>query len=584
VFRAAVVCAVALAAVLPARAEFLARGVYWPQERVAWLAQRAGLDPWAWSERVIADLHDSQHCNLIWVVNADTDTVKRLSEIGAKHGVQVAGTPEPIIWWRENRTPEFVAKCAEDSVARFREAEGFGGYVLIDEPRPWEFPYLDAIRAELVRRDPSRLTLMVTMWPDTPAAISRTGFPIVTCDIYPFFADGSPNGPNPAPVSRAWYRLLTESYARRCQQAGKTFWVMPGAFIEFWGDWYYDDQMQVVAQPGTHLHWRMPTVGETRWQVWQGLLAGSKGVVFFVLHPPGNDRRADSAATAAPADNLPRLTGNLATGQPAALLNIDGSATPQLTAVGQAFADVERLERLLQTLELAGFEAVFPAPPLHSQTFHGPEGDLYAIVVSDSTEAEVTAPLSILPGIEGVRDLRADKDLPLALGGNSLQQASLTLRPGDGTVLHLQAPAARRPVPSVVEDFSGPAIAGTLDGARVRVGSLGWGVEKHEVVQAGEDPEGPPGTLTCEVARLTGDPRVHRPSGPIYLVYSGRGREGAECVELGSSTDGKTFERLSVDEFGKPIVVPRQATHLRFTIAHGGGLHGFYAVATEAPG
>ena len=70
---------------------------------------------------------------------------------------------------------------------------------------------------------------------------------------------------------------------------------MPGAFAEIWGDWYYDKDMNVVVQPGAFLNWRMPTAGETRWQVWEGLASGAKGVIYFVLFPPGNDRGASSA-------------------------------------------------------------------------------------------------------------------------------------------------------------------------------------------------------------------------------------------------------------------------------------------------
>ena len=82
-----------------------------------------------------------------------------------------------VYWWRQHRTPEFVVRCAEQTVEDFARTDGLYAYVLVDEPRAWELTYLDAIRRELARLDPSRETLMVTMRGDTPPAIDRTGYP-----------------------------------------------------------------------------------------------------------------------------------------------------------------------------------------------------------------------------------------------------------------------------------------------------------------------------------------------------------------------------------------------------------------------
>ena len=567
-------------------ADAFPRGVYWPQERVAWLAERAGVDRWEYMDRLLADLHDKHHCNLIWTVNIGTDDLKRLCQMAAGHGIQVAGSVEPVLWWRQHRTPEFALKCAEETAKRLADTEGLQAYVLIDEPRAWELPYLDAIRRELAQIDDTRLTLMVTMRGDTPSAIHRTGFPIITSDIYPFFFKGDPNGPNPAPVSRAYYRLCTGAFGRQCQDAGKTFWIMPQAFMEVWGDWYYDAKMRVVAQPGAYLHWRMPTVGETRWQIWEGLAGGAKGVIFFVLFPPKNERAADSEP-GPPADHpYPKISETRATGEPAALLNPDSSPTPQMVAMGEAFADVERLTPVLRGLRRGRFPAAFAEPPFHCRTLENDQGDLYAVVVNDDTGAAATGGVGVLPGIAQMRDLRAQTDLPLAAAGDgSLQRAELELGPGDGTLLQLVAEPARRPLAAAIEDFSTPLVTGSLEGAQVRVRRLPWGVGwEHEVVQADEAEDAKPGTLTCSIAMLTGDPKVHRPSGPIYVVYQGRGAADNECVELGFSSDGEQFERASGDEFGRPVPVPRGVSHLRFTISNGGSLSGFCALATETGG
>ena len=563
-----------------ARGELFPRGVYWPQERVAWMAVRAGQDAWTYTDRLLAELHDREHCNFIWVVNIGTEDLKRLAATGAAHGVEVAGTVEPVLWWREHRTSEFALKCARETVDRLSRTDGLYAYVLIDEPRTWELSYLDAVRRELGLLDSTRPSLMVTMNVDTLAAIDRTGFPIITTDVYPFFSDGSPSGPNPAPVSRTYYRETTGLFARQCAEVGKRFWVMPGAFAEIWGDWYYDKEMSVVAQPGAYMNWRMPTPGETRWQVWQGVAAGAKGVIFFVLFPPGNDRTASSApGPPVGYDSFPKVAETTRTGEPAALLNIDSTPTAQMTAMGEAFADLERLAPVLQGLSGSNFAAVFGGEPFHCETFQDTKGNLYAIVVNDNTDQAVTGEITVLPGIERVRDLRADKELPLtAPRKDALQRAALSLAPGGGTLVELVAEPERRPLATAGEDFSAPLVIGSVRDARVVIAPrdyrIGW---KRELTQTDE---GKPGALTCEVSVLTGDPKAHRPSGPIYVIY--RGRQGAGSVELGFSADGESFTTASVNEFDAPIALTPQAQYVRFTIRDGAGLSGFCAIATEA--
>jgi len=561
-------------------ADLLPLGVYWPQERVGWLAQKAGLDPWEYQDRVLARLHDEHGCNMIWVVNIGTDDLIRLCALAAKHDMVVVGTPEPVIWWRQHRTPEFAVKCAEESVKRLADAPGFGGYVLIDEPRAWELPYLDAIRAELERLDPRHPTIMVTMRGDTPPAIQRTDFGIITSDIYPFFADKSPNGPNPAPASRGYYRLCAQAFGEQCQARRKTLWMMPQAFSEIWGDWYYDAQGHCIAQPGAYLHWRMPTVGETRWQIWEAVANGAQGVIFFVLFPPGNDRTADSPP-GNPQDNpFPKIAETLNTAQPAALLNADSSDTPQLIAMGEEFASIARLTPLLRGLQLSPFPAVFVQPPFHARTLRDEPGNLYAAIVNDNTDEPTTAEIAVLPGVSGLRDLKREADVAQTTGDqDGLLHATLTLAPGDGTLLQLTAEPARRPVATCIEDFAAPQITGALEGGEVRPRRLPWGVGwVYEVVPSGE---GTPATLTCDTATLTGDPRVHRPSGPIFLIYEGRKPAQGEGVELSFSTDGQTFTRANVDAFGQPTAIPNGVSHVRLTVNREAGLSSFCAVATE---
>ncbi len=570
-------------AIAASSADLFPRGVYWPHERARHFAEKAGMDPWEFADQQLGLLKE-HNCNFIWTLNTNVEQLRRLCEIAASHDIVVVGCPESVYWWRQHRTPEFAVKTAEWAVDELGESENLYGYVLLDEPRPYEFPFLDAIREHLKRLDPTRKVMSVTMRMDSYAAVHRTGLDPVCTDLYPFFSENDPNGPNTPIRSRAFYRAATEALARQCQHVGKPFWFMgQGGFTDVWGDWYYGEDMHVVAQPGAYLHWRCATVGETRWQIWQGLAAGAKGVLFYVLFPTPNERTAESAPGPVIEHNFPRITESVHTGGVTGLLNIDLTPSEQMTAMGEAFADLERLEPLLQELSLSDFPAAFAAPPLHVLTHNDAQGNLYAIVVNDNTDAAVTGDIITLPGITGIYDLRGDAELPLVLTGTySLQKTTLTLGAGDGTLLQLVTVPETRPMACFIEDFF--VLPRGLENARVLVHPEHWtGEWQYDLVQSDQQNPPLPGTITCPIAQLTGDPNVHRPSGPIYVVYQGSAPPSGESVILSFSTDGDSFSWASVDEFNTPIPIPRGATHLRFTIKNGGSLAAFYTIATELP-
>ena len=79
-------------------------------------------------------------------------------------------------------------------------------------------------------------------------------------------------------------------HARAAQKAGRTPWIMPQCFVEIWGPWKYDEHLDAVMLPGAVLHWRQPSVGEVRWQVWSAVGAGVRGFFWYVYLPPPTDQ------------------------------------------------------------------------------------------------------------------------------------------------------------------------------------------------------------------------------------------------------------------------------------------------------
>ena len=268
-------------------------GVYWAHSYAVSFAKNENTEIWTYADRILGDLAH-HHCNLVWATNIEDTGAKRLCELAKGHGIHVALLPETVMHpfkTRQAATPRAVARAAETTFRTFGDTKGVWGYVLDDEPPIGALPYLDALENELLRLDPTRPVTTVFRRTEAVPAIGRYNFRIVTYDCYPFGHARDTNLPNTPAASRQFYRGVTEVLGRLCERRGVTFWVMPGAFQEIWGNWYWSQDMTVVAEPGAYLHWRMPTVGETRWQIWEAVAAGAKGIVYYLLWPERNFRR-----------------------------------------------------------------------------------------------------------------------------------------------------------------------------------------------------------------------------------------------------------------------------------------------------
>ena len=554
-------------------------GVYW-----------SGLPRNGDVERTL-ELLQEHHCNFVWVTNLrDTQSARSFCELADKRGIRVGVLPEAVMHPSRRRqagTPQAAADAARETFQTFGDIQGIWGYVLDDEPPIAALPYLEALETELLRLDPTRPVTTVFRRTEAVPAIQRHRFGIVTYDCYPFGHKRDPNLPNTPAASRQFYRRVTETLGRHCEKRGVTFWVMPGAFQEIWGNQYWSEEMTLVAEAGAYLHWRMPTVGETRWQVWEAIAGGAKGVVYFLLWF-GNTTH--TSPTGAPPPKLsaeagPRIEKAWDTEQPGALLNLDGTATRQMVAMGETYREVQKIVPVLQRLRFSSIPVIFPRSPLRTQTFQDTQGKIFAVVVNDDTDQPAEKQLEVLPGIEAVRDLRRDKELPLVAGARGgLQNTTVSLDAGGGTLLELDANVAVRPLAKLIEDFSTPSRAVSLARAKVQITSSRWGTRwKHEVAPTGSTrPETPaddthlPGFV---ISKIHHNKNSLVPSGPMYVVY-----EGSGDVELSFSDDGQLFAPAKDQGFQMPIPIPPRSTHVRFALQKPGSrLARIATIATEKP-
>ncbi|MCX7969595.1 MAG: hypothetical protein N3B10_14065, partial [Armatimonadetes bacterium] len=473
----------------PEQLQKFVRGVYFPFERLDWVAQKAKMGRWDFVDKLFSQLRHRYRIDAIWVVNIGTQDARQLCQLAQKHGVGVFVTPESVIWWRHLRGKEAAFKIAKHAVETLADLPSLWAYVLVDEARVWEMAQMENIRAELASLDKNRISLMVTMTGDVEGAARYTQLPILVCDIYPFFAPKSPNGPNTPASSRTYYITCTERLVELAEATGKKAWVMPQVFAEIWGKWHYDEQMNAVIEPNAYWHWRMPTIGETRWQIWQAIAAGAKGVVFFVLFPEPNDRKPDDPSEGPiPTDAIhptwPRVSEKLATNAGTALLYNDGTPTKQLLTISETFAFLEPHLELLWRLKPC-FPVAFADSPFRAKSFIDPDdGSAVVVVVNDDTDSERKSTVKILPPVEKVRDLIKGEDLTAKTDEvTGLMQVAISLPAGGGTILLIDNSATARVAPIFVDDFSVQSTPAKWQNAQRVLLPVGWGMGLRVWVQ-----------------------------------------------------------------------------------------------------
>lgn len=529
-------------------------GVYWPTERLPWVAEQAGKAPEELQGELLRRLRDEHHCNTVWLVNGGTSHWQAMLTQAAEARVTLLPTPEQVIWVRQTRDPREVDRHAAAAVEALGSYPALGAYVLIDEARTPEMAQMEALRAAFARHDSTRPQVMVLMARDLEAGALRTRVPILCADPYPFFGPNSPNGPSTPLASRGYYRQVVRHLVSLCESTGKTPWVMPQMFSDVWGPWHYGEGGTVVMEAGAYHHWRTPTLGETRWEIWEAVGQGAKGVLFYVLFPPKNERRGGEPYEGRdfPAE-WPRVEREIATELPRALLTPAGEATPHLAEIGRAFADLERLgPDLLRYRSSPATLAVTDAPwTIH--TLQDPAtGEALLAVINDDPEQAIDG--VVRPLVEGVAatELRSGRRFEPG-------EWRLRLEGGDGALLQLETAEPRWTL-LFEEDFTianpGVALSG-LTPVRTRAAyGIGWLTRV--------EPEGDaPGTVTANLDQVAG--KAERARLRIWAAA-----EGAGELTVEATVDGETFGPLA------PSLglweIPAEATALRVTVPAGGRL------------
>ncbi len=373
-------------------------GVYLSWEIPAALAARNQVPQRDFLEKLFA-LCRERHVNYLWVTNLPWDELPLARELAAKYGMRLGANccDGKFDSYFDNNAAELLASI-QQMVHYAGGDPNFTEWVLSDEPAVENAANLNFYAAQLRQADPARRPGAVLM-PHTYPILAAAGLDFAAVDAYPFFAPGDPNGPHTRETSIPFYRSSLEFFGKACRAAGTEPWGMPQSFVEILGGPYrYNEAGEVIALPGSYLHWRMPTVPEIRWQFYEALRLGMRGICFYELVPimPWNE---ETATRTVPEDFLwpDALLDEAVNAGPAGLTTPWGATTPQFDEIGALYQAIEPYRGLIARWEPAEFTVHWGNCPV--SFFSDPvDGKIYAVAVNDDFERERTVQLEWVGG------------------------------------------------------------------------------------------------------------------------------------------------------------------------------------------
>ncbi|MCK5023969.1 MAG: hypothetical protein KAS04_07370, partial [Candidatus Aenigmarchaeota archaeon] len=227
-----------------------------------------------------------RHVNTLWVTNINYKYLpfmqKLCKDVDIKLMVCSVDGKYPG-YFNNNAAP--IKRHIDQMVKSANGDDTLVGWVLSDEPKRKTFKNLKIYHELLKKKDPYRFTATVGMWPDAHFVPGETPIQAVAVDLYPFFGPNDPNGPHTDRTSKKFFTRNIMKLVAACEGTSTIPWVMGQCFVEIWGPYEYNEQGQLIALPGSYLHWRSPTVAEMRWQIFESFRLGARGTFIFQLCP-----------------------------------------------------------------------------------------------------------------------------------------------------------------------------------------------------------------------------------------------------------------------------------------------------------
>ena len=425
--------------------DFVPFGVYLSWERTEACARHYDIDRWEDVGKRL-DAIAANHVDTLWVTNMAEADLPRLIAECEKRRIRLIPSVSSIegkIEWRWHKEGQYYDTVIPRVVALAGNSQALVGWVLSDEPSQAILPRIEELRKRFRKVDPNRFCLVVSMWPQTPHVPKETNLPVVCVDLYPFFGSRDPNGPHTDGASRHFFRANARRMVEAIGDKDVAPWIMPMCFSDIWGPRRYDDAGHLIALPGSYMHWRCPTLAEIRWQIWEAIRGGCKGVIFYTLAPEAPNANTESLPPPDIAEKNEKiiLAKEPTDLGPNALTNPNGTATPQLEEVGKAYQFLAPHKALIRRWKRIDLSVAAVDSPIKAQGFvDPPTGNDYVVVVNDDFHKTRVAQVRLKAETTRLTDIVHNEEI--ALEKINLSDGDrvgrLVLAPGEGVILAIE--------------------------------------------------------------------------------------------------------------------------------------------------
>ncbi len=596
--------------------DFFPTGVFWPWELTKPNADFAGKELWTFVEETMKTLHNN-NCNAIWFVNIGPgEDARKLCTLAEKHQLKVLLNTDLLLYYYHGFDSfDSMENAARKTTNSIGDCPALIGYILKDEPLFCSLAHCNYFYKLIKRIDQAkRDSIVVAMNRQTPSFLEETELPVICTDIYYFGADKSTNIPNPAKTSQQMFRLNVSGINLIADKHGKHSWLMPQMFAAVWGR-HYRKGDKTIVEPGSYLHWRMPSDAETRWQIWEAMRCGSKGIIFYILYPPvllwtppdqvkqgtpeekmvkAMDAQAASAASWK-TQELTKTRLEMDSGE--AALQAGGKPTPQMLVMGKAFGHLRKYSDLLNSRQKADFPVFFPSDEsTQTATFSVPNKSQlrYGVIVNDDLDKTRKIKVLLPLNISSVKNLNEDKDLAIKSDNPYFKSCELELASGDGCLLEAEFVNNQPGMLLMHEDFAQFAHKVKLN-QNAQIERFGaFGIEPFYGVKMTGDSAEPVFSIENLTNRKNADNTVfmninnNKRQGVVYCMINGdlngvevkaltdsaKNGEQTNVAHLAESNSGKPSDKsamkisnkIQADKFYIPAVVPVGTTSLEFFI------------------
>jgi hypothetical protein len=419
-------------------------GVYLSWEIPGRLAKAENISWEKYLENILK-MCKERHVNTLWVTNINYKYLPVMQKLCKDIGIKLMACSidgKYPGYFNNNAAP--IKKHIEQMVKSAKGDDTLIGWVLSDEPKRKIFKNIKIYQELLKKKDPNRFTAVVAMWSDAPFVPDETRVQAAGVDLYPFFGPNDPNGPHSDRTSKEFFTRNAMKFIAACEGTSTIPWIMTQCFAEIWGPCEYNKQEQLIALPGSYLHWRGPTVPETRWQIFESFRLGARGTFVFQLCPivkADNNKKLKKDFKWKSVILKQRKNAGYA-----GLTTPKGKTTPQFDELGRVYKSLFPLLPIIKRWKkLSAYKMFETYPPISAACFIDPDSKkYYAIILNSNLKESQNAKVVFSDwGLENINigktvyDYISNKKIAVETSNTNRKEINFKLAPGDGKILKL---------------------------------------------------------------------------------------------------------------------------------------------------